>query len=391
VYISLHIRRSMFQLGLLAVMPMLGWSQIALVNVTSCGPQAFPGTCTIPATGAGHLIVVGLQFGAHVDTSITFNSITDTAGNVYAEAGAARSIDAAAGSVVDIWYAKNSIAGATTLTITPSTALAGGVAGAGAVIWEFSGADTTAPLDQTSVLNSQPSTAAPSGASVSTSSAGELIISLAAVAGDITGISAGNSFTSDSTIKVNGWAHLIAASPGPYSAQWVESPAGTYASSSASFKVAASGGGTTGTSACDLAPPYGTIDSSDVQAAINMTVGISPCTANIGGAGICNAAVVQRVVNAAMGGTCVTGAGVVVHYVTLGWVASTTPSVTYNVYRTTTSGSYSPTPIASALGLTTYTDTTVLPGATYYYVVTAVSGGVESGHSNETSATIGTP
>src|ERR1035437_8044779 len=99
-----------------------------------------------------------------------------------------------------------------------------------------------------------------------------------------------------------------------------------------------SGVGWTQVNSCDLAAPYGTIDAADVQAIINMTLGLSPCTANIAGAAVCNAAVVQRVVNAALGGACLTGFGAVAHYVSLSWTASTTPNVTYNVFRTTTSG-----------------------------------------------------
>src|SRR5262249_39597837 len=97
----------------MAAVPMLRWSQISLVHVTSCGPQAFSGTCTIPATGRGNLIVVGFEIAGGSNTATTVSSVTDSAGNVYAEAGAARSIDVSAKTVVDIWYAKNSVAGAT--------------------------------------------------------------------------------------------------------------------------------------------------------------------------------------------------------------------------------------------------------------------------------------
>ena len=72
-----------------------------------------------------------------------------------------------------------------------------------------------------------------------------------------------------------------------------------------------SGVGWTQVNSCDLAAPYGTIDAADVQAIINMTLGLSPCSASIAGNAVCNAAVVQRVVNAALGGTCLTGYGAV--------------------------------------------------------------------------------
>jgi hypothetical protein len=138
------------------------WGQISLVQVTSCGPSTFPGSCTIPATGSGHLIVVGWQSAMPGQIPrVRFSSMTDNAGNVYVEAGAARSVDSAEADWNDIWYAKNSAAGATSVVITPSASSTGAV-----VIWEFSGVDGNAPLDQTATLNSQAASATPSGAPV---------------------------------------------------------------------------------------------------------------------------------------------------------------------------------------------------------------------------------
>lgn len=58
----------------------------------------------------------------------------------------------------------------------------------------------------------------------------------------------------------------------------------------------------------------------------------------------------------------------------------------YNVKRSTTSaGLY--TTIASSVTGTTYSDTNVINGTTYYYVVTAVNASGESANSNEASAT----
>ena len=151
-----------------------------------------------------------------------------------------------------------------------------------------------------------------------------------------------------------------------------------------------SGAGWAQVNACDLAPPYGSVDAADVQAIINMTLGLSPCTASIAGAGVCDAAVVQRVVNAALGGACVTGLGAVAHYVSLSWTASTTPNVTYNVYRTTTSGVYSG-PLVSTGTATIYTDFAVAAGQTYYYVVTADNSSGESAYSTPSQATVPTP
>lgn len=71
--------------------------------------------------------------------------------------------------------------------------------------------------------------------------------------------------------------------------------------------------------------------------------------------------------------------------VTLNW--NTVTSVTgYNVKRATTAGGPYAT-IASNVSGTTYLDTGVVNGTTYYYVVTAITAASESGNSNEASAT----
>jgi hypothetical protein len=142
-------------------------------------------------------------------------------------------------------------------------------------------------------------------------------------------------------------------------------------------------------SACDLATPYGVVDAADVQASINMSLGTSTCTASVLTPGVCNVVVVQRVINASMGGTCLTGTSVA-HSVDLNWGPSTTPSVTYRVYRSNTSGGPY-TLLGSSGSALTYTDNAVLSGLTYFYVVTAVNAGGESGYSNQAQAIIPTP
>jgi hypothetical protein len=343
---------------------------IGLVQVGPSCATTFP-SCTISATGTGHLIVVGIQIGGGVSTAITINSVADNAGNVYREAGAARSIDATAGSVVDIWYAQNSNAGATTVTITPSTTVTNG----GALIWEFSGANSSAPLDQTAVLNSQASSATPSGAGITTTVANEVVVSLAAVGGNVTGIASGNSFVSDSSLKGNGWAHLITTSAGTFAAQWNESPAGTFASSTATFKAA------TKLNACDLNSD-GLVNVVDVQLATNNYIS---CTSQP------FLTFVSNVITSALtlpSMSCPVNTGM--HTASLSWTASTTSGVTYNVYRATASGAYNYAAPLNSIPIsgTTFSDCSVTLGQTYFYVVTAVSGSVQSVSSNETSVTI---
>lgn len=75
------------------------------------------------------------------------------------------------------------------------------------------------------------------------------------------------------------------------------------------------------------------------------------------------------------------------HLVALTWVASTTTTVTsYNVYRSTTSGSGYVKIGSTVNTVLTYIDSPV-PSGIYYYVTTAVDGsGAESVNSNEVSA-----
>ncbi|HEX8926484.1 MAG TPA: choice-of-anchor D domain-containing protein [Terriglobales bacterium] len=99
----------------------------------------------------------------------------------------------------------------------------------------------------------------------------------------------------------------------------------------------------------------------------------------------------------ASGGTqqiALTGTGAtatVAHQVTVAW--SEAASVTgFNVYRSSTSGSSYTKINTSLISTTSYVDTAVSAGATYYYVVTAVdSNGVESAYSTQASATVPTP
>jgi hypothetical protein len=124
--------------------------------------------------------------------------------------------------------------------------------------------------------------------------------------------------------------------------------------------------------ACDLVAPFGTVDQNDVNAAISMAIGATPCTADIMGTDVCNVVVTQRVVNAALGQPCIVGT----HSVVLNWSASapgTYPIAGYNVYRAPSS---SPTAYVQLnTGLVTaltYTDGAVSNSASYVYAVKAV-------------------
>ena len=250
-----------------------------------------------------------------------------------------------------------------------------------AVIWEFSGLDTTSPVDQSAVLDNQAASSTPSGAPVTVAS-NELIVSIAWVQSVASGMVSGNPFTNDSTATGDGWAHYITSSPGTYAAQW-NSVLGTYGSSTVSFKAAPVGGG-----ACDLNLD-GVVNVVDVQLATNIDLGLDPCPTNIDG-GVCGQTLVQQVVNAALGEGCSATIG---HSASLTWTASTSPNIAgYDVYRGATSGGPY-TKLNTPLVVTTsYIDNGLTAGQTYYYVTKAVdNSGNLSVYSNEAPATIPSP
>jgi hypothetical protein len=77
------------------------------------------------------------------------------------------------------------------------------------------------------------------------------------------------------------------------------------------------------------------------------------------------------------------------HSVELSWTASPTSGVAYDIFRANTSGGFGTTPLnPSPIAGTTYTDTTVASGQTYFYVATAVDSQGSSADSNEVSVTI---
>jgi fibronectin type 3 domain-containing protein len=75
-------------------------------------------------------------------------------------------------------------------------------------------------------------------------------------------------------------------------------------------------------------------------------------------------------------------------HVSLAWTASTS-ATSYNVKRATTNGGPYTT-VASPTG-PSYTDTTVINGTPYYYVVTSVNATGQSGNSNQATATPAAP
>jgi fibronectin type 3 domain-containing protein len=80
------------------------------------------------------------------------------------------------------------------------------------------------------------------------------------------------------------------------------------------------------------------------------------------------------------------------HSVALTWNPSTSRVIGYNVYRSTQSGASYTLLNSGPVSTTSFTDSAVTNGQTYFYVVTAVDSAlVQSGYSNEVFATIPSP
>lgn len=87
-----------------------------------------------------------------------------------------------------------------------------------------------------------------------------------------------------------------------------------------------------------------------------------------------------------------TGAATPSHEVTVSWSAVTSPVSGYNTYRSSVNGGPYTKLTSSPDSATSYIDTNVQAGDSYYYVVTSVAtNGVESGYSNQAEATVPTP
>ncbi len=84
--------------------------------------------------------------------------------------------------------------------------------------------------------------------------------------------------------------------------------------------------------------------------------------------------------------TALSATGVSNSEIDLAWTAPTGAVSSFNIYRGTTSGTESSTPIATGITQTTYADKSLTQGQTYFYKVAAINSSGEGPASNESSA-----
>lgn len=179
-------------------------------------------TITINASGAGHLIAVAV---AMASPTVSVSSITDNAGNAYVSASA-RGTDSA-GASTEIWYAKNSKAGATSVTVHFTGSIFN-------MFWvaEVSRIDLTSPVDTKGSIsngNANPSTSA----SLTTTQSHDFVYAVIFQGGVVSG--ATTPFTEQSIVNGNAAAYLKTVKTGTYHASW-NVTANNYCSSVVAFK-----------------------------------------------------------------------------------------------------------------------------------------------------------
>jgi hypothetical protein len=197
------------------------WTLVQTQESTTAG-------ITIGASGAGHLIVVGVETG----TNGAVTSITDDAGNTYTQMVRAVNTSASPTFGVELWFAKDSHAGATKLGVTAATVNS-------IVVWEAANISTTNPVDTQAKLDNQAASTTPLGAAITTAAPGELVIVVAIVDNSVTGLHTGSEFTNDRLTNGNGWAHITSTSApaGPHQPEWDQPMSGVSCAVSAAFRI----------------------------------------------------------------------------------------------------------------------------------------------------------
>jgi RHS repeat-associated protein len=171
------------------------------------------------ANQAGNLIIAEVDF----PSTSTFTSISDSKGNTYVQIGAEQTTGFSIKS--RLYYAKNIASGTNTVT----TVVSGSPAYHELYIHEYSGLDTTSPLDGFSV-NAASSTSFTSG-NVTTNFANDLLYGAEIDSG---GASAGTGWTTRSTLDGNVVADKNGAAAGNYA--YAGTSSGQYVAWIAAFK-----------------------------------------------------------------------------------------------------------------------------------------------------------
>ena len=159
----------------------------------------------------------------------TVVNVVDDAGNVYVSSNASAT---ASDGDNEIWYARDSLAGATMVTVTWS-------ATSNLELWvaEVSGVDTTNPIDAIGAIPVGTATTTLQAPVVAPSTPHAFVFSV--VQGlSLTGITSGNPFTALPSVEGDDAAYDCTTTLGDYGAEWNESSPGPLTAATAAFKAA---------------------------------------------------------------------------------------------------------------------------------------------------------
>jgi hypothetical protein len=224
---------------------------VAIAYVRDSGIQAAAGVSTpsvaLASVAAGNLLAVGIGHWNGGGAGVA--SIADDKSNVYA--APQQQTHFSGNGDASIWYAKNVAAGTTTITLTPTVTGANNYWTWG--VAEFSGLDTTSPLDVSAKNTAVGTSTDANVTSGATTQADELVLAVASVglSGD-SDISWGSAASSGYTnlMKYANWASIetisfdykIVSATGAQSASWshdnVSSSPNSWAAVIATFKAA---------------------------------------------------------------------------------------------------------------------------------------------------------
>ena len=226
---------SILAVVLLTALAPSAYATIAFVQATSATPAGYVSSASVAFTSAqstGDLNVVAIGW---TDSTHAVQSVTDSAGNTYA---AATSMLVVPGSRSHILYYAKNIATAATNTVTVT--FNGSVPNADVRILEYSGLDTSNPLD-VSVSASGTGTALASG-SLNTNNANELLVAADDVQHAIA--AAGSGFTQRVyTGDADTVEDEIVSSSGTYDATATQDYSGVWIMQMAAFRAPGGGGG----------------------------------------------------------------------------------------------------------------------------------------------------
>lgn len=378
------------------------------------GTNSSTQTVDLAVPSGTNLIYVGWISGGGDDIT----SITSSPSCTWTSTGAFLQIDPPGDTGVHGYYcASSSLTNGATMTMQFNQTLA---ASDNVVIWFAAGAATSPfDTDATSTGQQTTGTSALTTVSITPSTANGLVFVIEGESANyMVGLTGANQYFDASwygneaykltdpaafSSNDNGWGHYYNPSAGAvtftfstgdpttcsgecavnyWSARADAFKAGSGGSSSSS----GSGGGAL--NACDLNAD-GVVNVLDVQLAVNMDLGLTACPTDIG---TCNSVFVQDILDAALGEGC-SLATTVSYSVSLSWAASSSTGIAgYNVYRSSTSGGPYTQLNSSLVATTSFTDTSVAAGGTYYYVTTAVNtSNDQSAYSNQAQATVPSP